>query len=185
LFPGGHRVSPSTTSRRSGPPSSSEPRKKQSQKARGTLPTAGKETLAEYLRRWLDNTAKPSVGPTTFERYEQLVRLYARPYAGKLRLDNLAPDAVKTFLAAVAGNRLEALFVLALATGMRQGELLGLFWDDIDFDFEQGTVSVRRALAKLRKGGFTLKVPKTKRSRRTISLPPSPLTRSTGTGSAC
>jgi len=33
-----------------------------------------------------------------------------------------------------AGDRLEALYVLAIHTGLRQGELLGLKWDDVDPD---------------------------------------------------
>lgn len=66
------------------------------------------------------------------------------------------------------GNPLYALFAVALGTGMRQGELLGLRWDDIDF--EKGTVAVQRSLAQLR-GQFVLKEPKSKRSRRSVALP--------------
>ena len=38
------------------------------------------------------------------------------------------------FLETVRGHELEALFVLALTTGMRQGELLGLRWKDVDLE---------------------------------------------------
>ena len=44
----------------------------------------------------------------------------------------LSRDQVKLFLKAAAGNRHEHLFYLAFVTGMRQGELLGLKWSDID-----------------------------------------------------
>ena len=39
---------------------------------------------------------------------------------------------MRSFLEAVRGDRLEALYVLAISTGMRQGELLGLRWQDVD-----------------------------------------------------
>ena len=69
------------------------------------------------------------------------------------------------------GDRLEALYVLAVTTGMRRGELLGLKWSDIDL--ENATVSVRRTLTRTDNGKrVTLGDPKTKRSRRTIRLTP-------------
>ena len=58
---------------------------------------------------------------------------------------------------------------LALTTGMRRGELLGLKWSDIDWD--RGIVTVRRALKESRRG-LELQRPKTDRSARTIALPP-------------
>src|SRR5215204_6108085 len=68
---------------------------------------------------------------------------------------------------AVKGDRLEALYVLAVTTGLRQGELLGLKWDDIDL--QVGTLQVRRTLTTA-KGGPVLSAPKTKGSRRTVRL---------------
>jgi integrase len=62
------------------------------------------------------------------------------------------------------------LVTLALATGMRRGELLGLQWGDIDLD--AGRLKVERSLEET-KGGLRLKKPKTKHGRRTISLPAS------------
>ena len=62
-----------------------------------------------------------------------------------------------------SGDRFEALYVLALHTGMRPGELLGLKWEDVDLD-KRG-LQLNRALA-----GKNLTAPKTKRSRRRIDL---------------
>jgi integrase len=62
-----------------------------------------------------------------------------------------------------SGDRFEALYVLALHTGMRPGELLGLKWEDVNFD--EGGLQLNRALA-----GKNLTAPKTKRSRRRIDL---------------
>jgi integrase len=79
----------------------------------------------------------------------------------------LSPTQARTLLDAAKGNRLEALYILAVTTGMRQGELLGLGWEDVDL--EARTVRVRRTLA-LARGGPRLTEPKTKGSRRQIRL---------------
>jgi integrase len=75
----------------------------------------------------------------------------------------LSPEQVKTLLktATVSGDRLTALYVLAVHTGLRQGELLGLKWTDID----NGTLHVNRTLSN-----GVLTAPKTKSSRRSIKL---------------
>jgi integrase len=79
----------------------------------------------------------------------------------------LAPEQVRMLFKAAKGDRLEALYVLAVTTGLRQGDLLGLKWDDVDM--EAGTLSVRRTLTTA-KGGPVLSPPKTKGSRRTVKL---------------
>jgi len=61
-----------------------------------------------------------------------------------------------------------ALFYLAIATGMRQGELLGLKWEDIDW--EQGALQIIRQLTRKRGGGYGFTTPKTKAGKRRISL---------------
>jgi len=81
----------------------------------------------------------------------------------------LSPVEARKLLDAAQGDRLEALYVLAVHTGMRQGELLALKWQDVDM--ENATVSVRRTLT--RSGGrYALGEPKTKKSRRSIRLAP-------------
>ncbi len=79
-------------------------------------------------------------------------------------------DQARSLLLAAKGTRHEALLTLALATGMRQGELLGLNWSDVDL--EAGILRVARQLGT--DGQFT--EPKTRQSRRTISLPASTVT---------
>jgi integrase len=190
-----------------------------------------KLTVGEYLMRWLENTAREKVGPTTYPRYKQVIENQIIPYIGGLSLVKLsaldvedfyaemkrkgvppasrrqgslvltnalrhavrlkmipaAPTAevtkpklaeremrvltdeeVKVFLAAARRSRHYALFALAVATGLRRGELLALHWPDVDFD--AGTVTVRRTLVMVGQE-FILKEPKTKASRRTISVP--------------
>jgi integrase len=66
------------------------------------------------------------------------------------------------------GTRLEAVLMLALATGMREGELLALTWPDVDL--ERATVLVHANLIWT-KDGFTFEDGKTDHSRRRIALP--------------
>jgi integrase len=87
-------------------------------------------------------------------------------YPGR-EIQPLSAEQVKVLFEAAKGDRLEALYVLAVTTGLRQGELLGLKWDDIDL--EAGTLRVRRTLTTA-KGGPVLSAPKTKGSRRTVRL---------------
>lgn len=67
-------------------------------------------------------------------------------------------------------HRLYAISALALATGMRRGELLGLQW--VDCDLDAGVLRVERSLEETA-AGLRFKPPKTKHGRRLISLPPS------------
>src|SRR5918994_115485 len=175
--------------------------------------------LGEYLGRWLADSVRDTVRPTTFERYEQIVRLHIHPVLGKVKLKNLtsahvrglyrekldaglsprtvqyvhvtlhkalkqaiadgliprnATEPVKSpqvrreemrpltaeqariLFEAANSDRLEALYILAVTTRLRQGELLGLKWDDIDL--EVGTLQVRRTLTTA-KGGPVLSAP--------------------------
>ena len=64
---------------------------------------------------------------------------------------------------------MEALFVLALTTGMRRGEILALKWQDIDFDLN--TLQVRRIFTRSKGHRYVLAEPKTEKSRRSVILP--------------
>jgi integrase len=77
------------------------------------------------------------------------------------------PEELGRFLEATAGDRLYPLWVLAVTTGMRRGELCGLRWEDIDF--EQGTLTVRRARVMVH-GAATETTPKTAAGQRWIGL---------------
>jgi integrase len=72
-------------------------------------------------------------------------------------------EQTRRLLEAVEGDRLEALYILAVHTGMRPGELLALRWDDVDL--EAASLQVNRALSD---GEFT--PPKRAKSRRRIDL---------------
>ena len=66
------------------------------------------------------------------------------PKVPKKEIKPLSEEQVKRLLQAAQGDKLEALYVLAVHTGMRSGELLGLKWEDVDL--EGGTVQVRRSV---------------------------------------
>ena len=76
---------------------------------------------------------------------------------------------VRTFLRHVANDRLFALWRLALATGMRRAEILGVRWSDIDMAASQLAVVQTRLKAN---GSTHFAPPKTQRSRRTIAVDP-------------
>ncbi len=186
--------------------------------------------LKDYLQRWLRDSVKDSVRPSTFSRYESLVRLHINPGLGGTRLLKLTPGSVqalyrerldsgcsprtvqyvhvtlhkaldqalkwqivpvnvteavavprvakeevrplspaqvKVFLKAVEGERLGPMFVLAITTGLRQGEILGLKWEDVDLD--ERVVRVRRTLS-LDGRRVVFAPPKTQKGRRSIGL---------------
>ncbi len=186
-----------------------------------------------YLEGWLRDTAQPSVRPSTFVRYRDLLTLHAIPSIGKRALARLQPldlqrlyrekleqglnprtvghlhrvlhralgdalragvvarnvcDAVRApkvrapemqafsgeqaraILAAARGDDLEALYVLALTTGARQGELLGLKWEDLDLD--GGRLQVRRTIGRVAGQGLVVGEPKTAKGKRGVVLLP-------------
>lgn len=75
---------------------------------------------------------------------------------------------VLAFLAALKDHPHEALYDLAVKSGPREGELLGLKWEDIDF--YRGTISFRRQTKRIEGKGIQLRPLKTKASRRTIHI---------------
>ncbi len=92
------------------------------------------------------------------------------PRVEQYEINPLSPDEARAFLASVKGDRLEALYSVALTMGLRQGEALGLRWQDVDLDM--GYVRVTKQLQRI-DGTLQLVEPKTKRSRRTLALPSS------------
>lgn len=80
----------------------------------------------------------------------------------------LTTDETANLLLTAQGSRLYAPVLTLVTSGLRRGELLGLRWKDIDFD--KGTLSVNQSVQQIKRE-VSLKPPKTKRSRRTLSLP--------------
>jgi integrase len=78
-----------------------------------------------------------------------------------------SPDDAKLFLKSVKGDRLEALWVVLLATGMRRGEALGLRWEHVNL--RRGTVSIAQTVVAVN-GRPVVSEPKTASSWRVVSL---------------
>ena len=94
--------------------------------------------------------------------------LVEAPRMAEREMQVLAREQVRHLLDMANDDRLAALYVLAVSTGMRQGELLALRWRDVDF--ATGSIQVRATLQRTREYGLTLAPPKTKQSRRRIKL---------------
>jgi integrase len=91
-----------------------------------------------------------------------------RPRVVKSEITPLDAVQVAALLKVAAEDRLAAVFTVAIATGMRLGELFGLQWPDVDV--AAGAVMVKHTLTEV-KGRLHLTEPKTARSRRRIDLP--------------
>ncbi len=90
------------------------------------------------------------------------------PRISRREIQPLGPDEARIFTEAIRGDRLEPLYLLALGTGLRQGEILGLAWGDVDL--AAATVTVRHALQRVG-GRLELVPPKSLSSRRVVALP--------------
>jgi integrase len=191
---------------------------------------SSKQTLNQFLDRWLEVCAKPRLRAKSFQDYEGLLRRYVRPCLGAKTLATVSAfdiqmlyrdlltgglsarsirythavlrsalkqavrwslilanpadlvdlprqsnrrvgvfsiEQARTFIKAISGHPCEALFALAMTTGMRPSEYLGLTWND--FDLDRGTVSISRTL-EWRKGGGHFADTKRSRSRRVVKL---------------
>ena len=149
--------------------------------------------VPQQLQRFYTQKLDEGLSPTTVASFHKMLHLAFEkavrwnlisrnvcetvdpPRAKHYEIQPLNQEQIQRFLAAAVGHRSEALFVLALATGMRRGEIMALKWQDIDLS--TGLLQVRRVLthmpAKLNgKGGYVEAEPKTERSRRSIVIAP-------------
>ena len=90
------------------------------------------------------------------------------PRVEKHSISVLTPEQGQRLLTAAAGHRLEALYTVALLLGLREGEVLGLRWSDIDFTAH--TLRVGQTVQRV-SGRLLLAPPKTESSKRLLPLP--------------
>lgn len=119
--------------------------------------------VACILRSALDDAVAKGLIP------KNPAKLVPKPQARREEARFMTQEEVRWLLQAIRGERLEAGFLLALHTGMRPGEWLGLPWEAVDL--EKGTVTVQQALHE-EKGRVFIGPVKTKAARRTITIPP-------------
>jgi integrase len=91
------------------------------------------------------------------------------PYVPHRPVSYLSASDVGRLLDGTRDDPLGPLWALAVTTGLRRGELLGLSWSDVDE--EAGTLTVRRSLAEAGEARWAMADPKSARSRRTLPLP--------------
>jgi integrase len=155
-------------------------------------PALGRYTLAKLTQQHVQAMLNAlEVSPTTARLVRGVLRtalsqamrwdlvsrnvaaLTAAPRGERFEGTALSPDQVRSVMAAVAGEDLEALYAIATSVGLRHAELLGLRWRDVDR--EAGTITVKYQLQRGKGDPVFLEL-KTRSSRRTISLPPPVLT---------
>lgn len=93
------------------------------------------------------------------------------PKARRKDIHPMEQDKIGAFLTAIKGNKYELLYLVTLFTGMRQGEVLGLTWDCVDFT--HNTLYVNKQLQKTKKvgGSYTLAPTKNSRARMVTAAP--------------
>lgn len=99
---------------------------------------------------------------------QNVAALVKGPRAVRHEISPLSPEQMKKLLTAAKGSRDEAIYTVAVALGLRQGEILALQWDDVDFKAK--TLTVRRTVQRV-EGKLVFSDPKTEKSRRTLPLP--------------
>ncbi|MCL5108592.1 MAG: N-terminal phage integrase SAM-like domain-containing protein [Chloroflexi bacterium] len=73
---------------------------------KGRLAVGPRQTVAEYLQRWLE-IVQPNLRPRVHIRYSELINLHVVPYLGNVRLDRLEPDHLERLYALLAKECLE------------------------------------------------------------------------------
>jgi len=136
-----------------------EVRRLYNQKGKGLAPRS-----VDYIHVTLQKTLSQAVRDDLIPRN---VASGERPCSSRQQKEAraLSPTQVRALLAEASGERNEALYIAAIHTGLRKGELLGLKWTDLDLD--GGTLSVRRSL-KVTDHGLDFSPTKNKASRRSV-----------------
>jgi integrase len=127
---------------------------------REKLESGSSPRTVQYIHTTLRKALKDAVSDGLIPR--NITDGIKAPRPKKKEINPLSPEQARAFLAAVHGDRFEALYVLAVHCGLREGELLGLKWDDVDL--ENGMLRVRRTLSEP-KTGYIFELPKNGKGR--------------------
>lgn len=138
------------------------------------LAERSKAGLSPRARRYMRSVLRIALNAAL--RQSLVVRnsaaLSTAPKAERPDIHPLTPEESIAFVKAIHGDRLEALYLLVLATGLREGEALAIAQDDIDV--AAGVLRVRYNLVRLN-GAYHREALKTDKSRRDLRLPASVL----------
>jgi integrase len=130
------------------------------------LKAGNSPALVKYLRVVLRVALNEALKGDLVAR--NVAELAAPPKAEKREIVPFTAERASRFLKAAMAHRLEALFTVGLAVGIRSGECSALRWGDVDLD--TGIIKVTHTLPRIKGKGLVLMPPK---SRRTIPLPES------------
>lgn len=133
-----------------------------SAKLRAGLSPRTVQYIHSVIRRSLNQAVKWSL------IYRNPTDAVTPPRPKKQAPKTLSAEQAKFFLESIKDHRWYPIYVLAIMTGMRKGEILGLHWEDVDL--EQGTANIKTTLVTVQGRSF-LSQPKSKNARRTITLP--------------
>ena len=125
--------------------------------------------LVRYLRVVLRIALNEAVKDDLIARNP--AALATPPKVEKREITPFTVEQAGRFLKAAMGHRLEALFTVGLAVGLRSGECSALRWQDVDLS--KGTIAVKHTLQRKKGEGLLLMPPKSNSSRRTVELPAS------------
>ena len=119
---------------------------------RGQAQTLYRRKLDEGLSArsvgYVHTTIRKALAQAAWDLVKKNVARFAKPpKETHSEPDAMTVEEAQNFLKAIAGDRLEALYLLAVTTGLRRGELLGLKWADLDL--ERGYMQVERSLDTL------------------------------------
>jgi integrase len=124
-----------------------------------------------YIHKVLSRALTIAVGQGYIEHNP--AKFVSKPQKVRREMKTFSNVEVRILLREINGSRLEALYYLAVTTGLRQAEILGLKWPDLDK--EKGTIRVQRQLQRVIGKGLTFTKPKTASSRRLVVLGPTTL----------
>ena len=102
----------------------------------------------QYIHTTLHKALKDAVSDGLVPR--NVTEGIKAPRPKKKEVNALSADQARAFLSAAHGDRFETLYIVAVHCGLREGELLGLRWEDVDL--EAGTLAVRRTLSETKVG---------------------------------
>jgi integrase len=119
-----------------------------------------------YIHVTISKALRYAVGKELIR--QNVASLAEAPQPKSPEMRTLNRKQVGDLFEAARGDRLEALYVLALATGMRRSELLGLKWEDVDL--QARIVLVRRGLTISPNGGIEIDDPKRFDSKRRLEI---------------
>jgi integrase len=90
------------------------------------------------------------------------------PRIRRKELQTLTDQQVRSLLNQVHASRYEALFLVAVTAGLREGEILGLKWSDLDLT--TGRLMIQRQLQRLQGAGLVFSEPKSRAGKRVVVL---------------